>query len=375
MKIRELIKENIDVNRVDLKLLNYLHKNSVSKNSTDLYKTLNKELYIDDKDIIGRVIKLYKNNPIGDDEIYDESINWVVPSENDYSNEVRAIAKSLNDDPELLTFRGETYDLEIYNHIPTNNLYEVGTYDDLVNSIEKKIFQDDFNSYDFSLLEKYLTLNEEDLEYNISEIIKEEMYGMNHYEMLRYIGGMTRTDFEYWEEVMRLNEVDLKAGYRNKNSLLKKMDKLESEKEIILQQIGDEEDTEEYSKYLDTIESKISGINDEYNNLLMYISNLEDEIKSQREEEYPTIEDTIKKYTHYRHEEMYSDYMENPYDYIRQSGLDMGEVIEDGLVELDMVGLIKELISNAMESDYLKIEDINNQSYFVVNGFNSLFTY
>ena len=53
----------------------------------------------------------------------------------------------------------------------------------------------------------------------------------------------------------------------------------------------------------------------------------------------------------------------------------MGEVIEDGLVELDMVGLVKELISNAMESDYLKIEDINNQSYFVVNGFNSLFTY
>jgi len=39
------------------------------------------------------------------------------------------------------------------------------------------------------------------------------------------------------------------------------------------------------------------------------------------------------------------------------------------------VGLIKELISNAMESDYLKIEDINNQSYFVVTGFNALFQY
>ena len=101
MKLHRLIKENIDVNRVDLKLLNYLHKNSISKNSTDIYKTLDRELHIDDKDIISRVIKLYKNNTIEDDEIYDETINWVVPSENDYSNEVRAIAESLNVNPEL----------------------------------------------------------------------------------------------------------------------------------------------------------------------------------------------------------------------------------------------------------------------------------
>jgi hypothetical protein len=372
MKLHRLIKENTDVNKVDLKLLNYLHKNSVSKNSTDIYKTLNKELHIDDKDIIGRVIKLYKNNTIGDDEMYDESINWVVPSENDYSDEVRSIAQSLNVDPELFVFRGSNYDLEIYNYIPNNNLYEVGTYNDLVRSIREKMFQTDFGGYSVWMLEKYMKLNEEMLDYNITEIIKGEITDTLPHEMLNYIGGNTIKDIEYNEETLEEYKVELKISNRNKNSLLKKIDKLESERVIILQQIDDEDDSDDYTKYLDNVETKISELSEEYNNLLMSILSLEDEIEELREKT-PSKEDIINMYTHYRYEEIYEDYMGNPYDYIRESELTIDEAIEENVIEFDEMGMVKEMISNAMKSDNLKIENINNQSYLIVIGFNTIF--
>jgi len=374
MKLRGLIKEDINnVNKVELKLLNYLHKNSISKNSTDIYKTLNKELHIDDKDIISRVIKLYKNNSVGDDEMYDETINWVVPSENDYSDEVRAIAQSLNVDPELFVFRGITYDLEIYNYIPNNNLYEVGTYDDLVRSIREKMVQTEFDGYSVWILEKYMKLNEEILDYNITEIIEEEITNMSPYKMLNYIGdGNTIEDIEYNKEMVEENEVKLKISNKNKNSILKKIDKLESEKLIILQQIDDEDDSDEYTKYLDIIETKINELSEEYNNLLMYISSLEDEIEDLKEKT-PSKEDIIKMYTHYRYEEIYEDYMGNPYDYIRGSELTIEEAIEENVIEFDEMGMIKEMIGNALNTDHLMTVDIDNQSYFVVNNFHHIF--
>ena len=372
MKLHRLIKENIDVNKVDLKLLNYLHKNSISKNSTDIYKTLNKELHIDDKDVISRVIKLYKNNSIGDDEMYDESINWVVPSENDYSDEVRAIAQSLNVDPELFVFRGITYDLEIYNYIPNNNLYEVGTYSDLVRSIREKMIQTEFAGYSVWILEKYMKLNEEILDYNITEIIEEEITDNSPHEMLNYIGGSTIEDIEYNEEMLKEDEVELKISNRNKNSILKKIDKLESEKLIILQQIDDENDSDEYTKYLDNVETKINELSEEYNNLLMYISSLEDEVEDLREK-IPSKEDIVKMYTHYRYEEIYEDYMSNPYDYIRGSELTIEEAIEENVIEFDEMGMIKEMIGNALNTDHLMTVDIDNQSYFVVDNFHHIF--
>jgi hypothetical protein len=373
MKLHRLIKENIDVNRVDLKLLNYLNKNSISKNSTDIYKTLNKELHIDDKDVISRVIKLYKNNPIGDDEMYDESINWVVPSENDYSDEVRAIAQSLNVDPELFVYRGSNYDLEIYNYIPNNNLYEVGSYNDLVRSIREKMFQTEFSGYSIWMLETYMKLNEEILDYNITEIIEEEITNMSPYKMLNYIDdGNTIEDIEYNKEALEENEVELKISNRNKNSILKKIDKLESEKVIILQQIDDEDDSDEYTKYLDNLETKISELSEEYNNLLMHISSLEDEIEDLKEKT-PSKEDIIKMYSEFRYEEIYEDFTNNPYDYISASELTIDEAIEENVIEFDEMGMVKEMISHAMKSDNLKIENINNQSYFIVIGFNTIF--
>jgi hypothetical protein len=372
MKIHRLIKENIDVNRVDLKLLNYLHKNSISKNSTDIYKTLNRELHIDDKDVISRVIKLYKNNSIEDDGMYDESINWVVPSENDYSNEVRAIAESLNVNPELFVFRGNIYDLEIYNYIPDNNLYEVGTYNDLVRSIREKMFETEFGSYSIWMLEKYMKLNEEILDYNITEIIKEEITNMSPDEMLEYIGGDIIEDIEYNKEMVVDYEVEIKINNRNKNSIIKKIDRLESERMIILQQIDDEDDSDEYTKYLDNIETKISELSDEYNNLLMNISSLEGELEDLKEK-VPSKEDIINIYTHYRHEEIYEDYTNNPYEYINMSELTIEEAIDENIIEFDEMGMIKEMISNAMESDHLKTKNINNQSYMIISGFNTIF--
>lgn len=365
MKLHWLIKENIDVNRVDLKLLNYLHKNSIPKNSTDVYNTLGLELHIEDNDLIGNVIKLYKNNIIEDDEIYDESIDWVIPSENDYSNKRNALAKSLDIDPELFVYIKDIYDLEVYQNIIDKKLYEVGTYDDLVRSLREKMIETDFNIRK-EFLNKYITLNQELLDYSIMLIVESEVDDMGQYEMISYIGGSTTEDIEDIIETLEELEVELKTSSRNKNLLLKKIDKLESEKAVIEQQIVDEEDSIEYSKYLDNIEIKISEISEEYNKLLFYISSIEDEIESLKEKN-PSKDDIIKMYTHYRYEELYEEYMDNPYYYISESGFLVREAIDNGIIEFDFLGMIKEIISEGIKSENIKIVDVNNQSYFIVN--------
>lgn len=375
MKLIKLISENVDhVNKIELKLLNYLHSNFESRNPESIYKVLVNDLHIDDKDLIGRVIKLYKNNIIEDDETYDEFIKWELTSEDRYSRQVRAISKLWGVVPEFFIFRGDIYDLKTYKFIENGALYEVGTYDDLVRSIREKMFENEFSGYRTTLIEKYIVLDEESLNYNINETIQEEIGYKSIDNLLEYIDdGKTLGEIENNREMLLELEGELKLEEKKMNSLLKKIESLESERAVIKQEIeGDDEDYNRFEKYLNKIETKLSELNIDYHNISLYISDLESDIDELKDNEI-SDEDIKNMYLHYRFEELEDEYKENPIDYVNESEMTISEAIDDGLIKFDEMGMIKEMIGNALNTDHLMTVDIDNQSYFVVDNFHHIF--
>jgi hypothetical protein len=377
LKLIKLISENVDhVNKIELKLLNYLHSNLESRNPESIYKVLVNDLHIDDRDLIGRVIKLYKNNIIEDDETYDELIEWELTSEDRYSRQVRAISKLWGVVPEFFIFRGDVYDLKTYKFIENGGIYEVGTYDDLVRSIREKMFENEFSGYRTTLIEKYIVLDEESLNYNINEKIQEEIgYKSidNLLEYLEYIDdGQTveairvkRTKKEMLLEI----EGELKLEEKKMNSLLKKIESLESERAVIKQELeGDDEDYNRFEKYLNKIETKLSELNIDYHNISQYISDLESDIDELNDNEI-SDEDIKNMYLHYRFDELEDEYKENPIDYVYESEMTISEAIDDGLIQFDEMGMIKEMIGKALNTEHLMTVDIDNQSYFVIDNF------
>lgn len=376
MKLIKLISENVDhVNKIELKLLNYLHSNLVSRNPESIYKVLVNDLHIDDRDLIGRVIKLYKNNIIEDDETYDELIEWELTSEDRYSRQVRAISKLWGVVPEFFIFRGDVYDLKIYKFIENGGIYEVGTYDDLVRSIREKMYDNEFSGYRESLIEKYIVLDEESLNYNINEKIQEEIGYKSIDNLLEYIDdGKTLEEIENNREMILDLEGELKLEEKKMNSLLKKIESLESERAVIKQEIegDDDEDYNRFEKYLNKIETKLNELNLDYHNISQYISDLESDIDDLRDSEI-SDEDIKNMYLHYRFDELEDEYKENPIDYVNESEMTISEAIDDGLIQFDEMGMIKEMISKALNTEHLMTVDIDNQSYFVVDNFHHIF--
>lgn len=375
MKLIKLISENVDhVNKIELKLLNYLHSNLESRNPESIYKVLVNDLHIDDRDLIGRVIKLYKNNIIEDDETYDELIKWELTSEDRYSRQVRAISKLWGVVPEFFIFRGDIYDLKTYKFIENGALYEVGEYNALVRSIREKMFENEFSGYRTTLIEKYIVLDEESLNYNINEKIQEEIGYKSIGNLLEYIDdGKTLEEIENNREMILDLEGELKLEEKKMNSLLKKIESLESERAVIKQEIeGDDEDYNRFEKYLNKIETKLSELNLDYHNISQYISDLESDIDELSDSEI-SDEDIKNMYLHYRFDELEDEYKENPIGYVNESEMTISEAIDDGLIKFDEMGMIKEMIDKALNTEHLMTVDIDNQSYFVVDNFHHIF--
>jgi hypothetical protein len=77
-------------------------------------------------------------------------------------------------------------------------------------------------------------------------------------------------------------------------------------------------------------------------------------------------------YLHYRFDELEDEYKENPIDYVNESEMTISEAIDDGLIQFDEMGMIKEMISKALNTEHLMTVDIDNQSYFVVDNFHHI---
>ena len=242
------------------------------------------------------------------------------------------------------------------------------------------MFENEFSGYRTTLIEKYIVLDEESLNYNINETIQEEIGYKSIDNLLEYLefidDGQTVESIRVKrtkKEMLLELEGELKLEEKKMNSLLKKIESLESERAVIKQEIeGDDEDYNRFEKYLNKIETKLSELNIDYHNISLYISDLESDIDELKDNEI-SDEDIKNMYLHYRFEELEGEYEENPINYISESEMTISEAIDDGLIKFDEMGMIKEMIGNALNTDHLMTVDIDNQSYFVVDNFHHIF--
>lgn len=370
MKLYNLINENTtNVSKGEIRVLNYLNSNDVPTSSPKkIFNALEKGLDIENLDLIAKIIKLYMNNPIDEYEDYSEISNWIIPDQNSYSDHINVLAKYLNVDPVFLDFKSKR-NVYRYEYIIDDVTYNVGTENELKNEIEDYISLNLEVGYGSRYLTKFIKLDEEKLDYNIKENISNELDTVDLEYLLDYFGMEDYTeDLEILEELRG----DLKIARREINNLLKTINKLESEKTILNQEIQDSEDDDKINSYIDKVETKMAEASTEYNKLLGYIYDLDSDIE-ELENRTPLEKELIDRYIATRTDDLYRSYTKNPVDYAYDCNLSVAEALSEGLIELDLNGIIEDKFKRVLESGGTELLYFNGQEFYIM--FNDLNEY
>jgi len=391
-----------NITPLDLRILNHLRKNSVTDEWEPLYNYLINNFNTDPEDT-QKIILIYSD--VKNENIDFKNVNDIHTPNIDYSSydEKRlAFAEFINVDPVFVkpfaTYLSNLSSFKVL--IPsisysTRYVYYIGdfyaVYRESEMKIREKLDEEGWDFFSHSFLIDYVEINRQYLDYNVTEIAKEE------YE--REIGS-SKFNVESKENLLKNIDKydeyeDLKYTFDELTETKKEIDKtflgldnninkLEKEKRIIEIEIerlsditdyGDDEDSysTEFEGELEDLENKLNKIENrleeaeyEYNQHYKDYDSLVDELEDVTEDLSKYEGDNFEKlYMTIRKEKLKEDYSYDIEGYVDELGLTLGEAISDNILIVDE----EYIISEAIEKDGPEyfIGDLT-KDVFIYNG-------
>jgi hypothetical protein len=391
-----------NITPLDLRILNHLRKNSVTDEWEPLYNYLINNFNTDPEDT-QKIILIYSD--VKNENIDFKNVNDIHIPNIDYSSydEKRlAFAEFINVDPVFVkpfaTYLSNLSSFKVL--IPsishsTRYVYYVGdiyaVHNESVMKIHEKLDEEGWDFFSHSFLIDYVEINRQYLDYNVTEIAKEE-----------YERGIGSSKFNVESKENLLKNIDkydeyedLKYTFDELTETKKEIDKtflgldndinkLEKEKRIIeieierlsdISDYGDDEDSysTEFEGELEDLENKLNKIENrleeaEYENNQHYkdYDSLVDELEDVTEDLSKYEGDNFEKlYMTIRKEKLKEDYSYDIEGYVDELGLTLGEAISDNILIVDE----EYIISEAIEKDGPEyfIGDLTKDS-FIYNG-------
>jgi predicted nucleic acid-binding Zn-ribbon protein len=391
-----------NITPLDLRILNHLRKNSVTDEWEPLYNYLINNFNTDPEDT-QKIILIYSD--VKNENIDFKNVNDIHTPNIDYSSydEKRlAFAEFINVDPVFVkpfaTYLSNLSSFKVL--IPsisysTRYVYYIGdfyaVYRESEMKIREKLDEEGWDYFSHSFLIDYVEINRQYLDYNVTEIAKEE------YE--REIGS-SKFNVESKENLLKNIDKydeyeDLKYTFDELTETKKEIDKtflgldnninkLEKEKRIIEIEIerlsditdyGDDEDSystefegeiEDLENKLNKIENRLEEAEYEYNQHYKDYDSLVDELEDVTEDLSKYEGDNFEKlYMTIRKEKLKEDYSYDIEGYVDELGLTLGEAISDNILIVDE----EYIISEAIEKDGPEyfIGDLT-KDVFIYNG-------
>jgi hypothetical protein len=391
-----------NITPLDLRILNHLRKNSVTDEWEPLYNYLVNNFNTDPEDT-QKIILIYSD--VKNENIDFKNVNDIHIPNIDYSSydEKRlAFAEFINVDPVFVkpfaTYLSNLSSFKVL--IPsishsTRYVYYVGdiyaVHNESVMKIHEKLDEEGWDFFSHSFLIDYVEINRQYLDYNVTEIAKEE-----------YERGIGSSKFNVESKENLLKNIDkydeyedLKYTFDELTETKKEIDKtflgldndinkLEKEKRIIeieierlsdISDYGDDEDSysTEFEGELEDLENKLNKIENrleeaeyEYNQHYKDYDSLVDELEDVTEDLSKYEGDNFEKlYMTIRKEKLKEDYSYDIEGYVDELGLTLGEAISDNILIVDE----EYIISEAIEKDGPEyfIGDLTKDS-FIYNG-------
>ena len=391
-----------NITPLDLRILNHLRKNSVTDEWEPLYDYLVNNFNTDPEDT-QKIILIYSD--VKNENIDFKNVNDIHTPKIDYSSydEKRlAFAEFIDVDPVFVkpfsTYLSNLSSFKVL--IPsishsTRYVYYVGdiyaVHNESVMKIREKLDEEGWDFFSHSFLIDYVEINRQYLDYNVTEIAKEE-----------YERGIGSSKFNVESKENLLKNIDkydeyedLKYTFDELTETKKEIDKtflgldndinkLEKEKRIIeieierlsdISDYGDDEDSysTEFEGELEDLENKLNKIENrleeaeyEYNQHYKDYDSLVDELEDVTEDLSKYEGDNFEKlYMTIRKEKLKEDYSYDIEGYVDELGLTLGEAISDNILIVDE----EYIISEAIEKDGPEyfIGDLTKDS-FIYNG-------
>lgn len=392
-----------DITPLDLRILNHLRKNSITDEWEPLYVYLVNNFNTDPEDI-QKIILFYsdkenKNIDFKDvNDIHTPNIDY-----SSYDTKRLAFAEFIDVEPVFV----EPFDTYLSNLtsfkvlIPSigysiKYVYYVGdvyaVHREAEMKIREKIDEEGWDYFSDSFLVDYVEINQQYLDYNVTEIAAEE-----------YESGISNSKFNSESKENLLKNIDkydeyqdLKYTFDELTETKKEIDKtflgldnninkLEKEKKIIEIEIerlgditdyGDDEDSystefvdelEDLENKLNKIENRLEEVEYEYNQYHKDYDSLVDELEDVIEDLSEYEGEKFKKmYLSIRKEKLKEDYSYDIEGYIDELSLTMGEAIADYVLK---IGDVDYLIDEAIKRDGPEyfIGDLT-KDVFIYNG-------
>lgn len=391
-----------NITPLDLRILNHLRKNSVTDEWEPLYNYLINNFNTDPEDT-QKIILIYSD--VKNENIDFKNVNDIHIPNIDYSSydEKRlAFAEFINVDPVFVkpfaTYLSNLSSFKVL--IPsisysTRYVYYIGdfyaVYRESEMKIREKLDEEGWDFFSHSFLIDYVEINRQYLDYNVTEIAKEE-----------YEHGIGSSKFNVESKENLLKNIDkydeyedLKYTFDELTETKKEIDKtflgldnninkLEKEKRIIEIEIerlsditdyGDDEDSystefegeiEDLENKLNKIENRLEEAEYEYNQHYKDYDSLVDELEDVTEDLSKYEGDNFEKlYMTIRKEKLKEDYSYDIEGYVDELGLTLGEAISDNILIVDE----EYIISEAIEKDGPEyfIGDLT-KDVFIYNG-------
>lgn len=391
-----------NITPLDLRILNHLRKNSVTDEWEPLYDYLVNNFNTDPEDT-QKIILIYSD--VKNENIDFKNVNDIHTPKIDYSSydEKRlAFAEFIDVDPVFVkpfaTYLSNLSSFKVL--IPsishsTRYVYYIGdfyaVYRESEMKIREKLDEEGWDFFSHSFLIDYVEINRQYLDYNVTEIAKEE-----------YEHGIGSSKFNVESKENLLKNIDkydeyedLKYTFDELTETKKEIDKtflgldnninkLEKEKRIIEIEIerlsditdyGDDEDSysTEFEGELEDLENKLNKIENrleeaeyEYNQHYKDYDTLVDELEDVTENLSKYVGDNFEKlYMTIRKEKLKEDYSYDIEGYVDELGLTLGEAISDNILIVDE----EYIISEAIEKDGPEyfIGDLT-KDVFIYNG-------
>ena len=392
-----------NITPLDLRILNHLRKNSITDEWVPLYDYLVNNFNTDPEDT-QKIILIYsdkenKNIDFKDvNDIHTPNIDY-----SSYDTKRLAFAEFIDVDPVFVkpfqTFPSNLTSFKVL--IPsigygTRYVYYVGDIDAVHREAEIKIREKlDEEGWDFfsnSYLIDYVEINQHVLDYNVTEIAKNEYeYGISKSKFDVELKENLLKNIDKYDEYQ-----DLKYTFDELTETKKEIDKtflgldnninkLEKEKKIIEIEIerlgditdyGDDEDSysTEFDGELEDLENKLNKIENrleeaeyEYSQYYKDYDSLVDELEDVTEDltEYEGV-NFEKLYMSIRKEKLKENYSYDIENYVDELTLTMGEAIADNVLK---IGDVDYLIDEAIKRDGPEyfIGDLT-KDVFIYNG-------
>jgi len=393
-----------NITPLDLRILNHLRKNSVTDEWEPLYDYLVNNFNTDPEDI-QKIILIYSD--VKNENIDFKNVNDIhIPSidYSSYDEERLAFAEFIDVDPVFVkpfaTYLSNLTSFKVL--IPsigygTRYVYYVGdtyaVHSEAVMKIREKLDEEGWDFFSYSFLVDYVEINRQYLDYNVTEIAKQEYeYGISKFK--------SKIDVELKENLLKNIDKydeyeDLKHTFDELTETKKEIDKtflgldndinkLQKEKRIIEIEIerlsditdyGDDEDSystefevelEDLENKLNKIENRLEEVEYEYNQHYKDYDSLVDELEDVTEDLSKYEGDNFEKlYMTIRKEKLKEDYSYDIEGYVDELGLTLGEAISDNILIVDE----EYIISEAIEKDGPEyfIGDLT-KDVFIYNG-------